>query len=170
MDVEEKKLAEAAGRLTVGDFRYLQQHGMLPEAEASKAKAEKGASQKNASQEAASHRETASHQNSASQSKKRRTRRARKHAWPPVGATLEADYHGTRYEAEVVEARRYKSGRAVKVLTGPAAGKVFSSLSGAMIAATETQRQEQGLGHKGVSNGWGFWRPAEGGPAHEQND
>jgi len=44
-----------------------------------------------------------------------------------------------------MEARRYKSGRALKVLTGPAAGRIFSSMSGAMLAAT---------------NGWEFWKRA----------
>ena len=87
-----------------------------------------------------------------------RTRRSREHVWPEVGAVLEADYHGRHYEAEVTQARLYKSGKALKVLTGPAAGRVFHSMSGAMLAATEAQRAEQGLGRKGVSSGWDFWK------------
>ena len=57
----------------------------------------------------------------------------------------------------MIQERRFKSGRALRLLSGPAAGQVHHSLSGAMLAATESQRQEQGLGRKGVSNGWTFW-------------
>jgi len=98
--------------------------------------------------------EASSQQKPASRGEKRRRRRSRRHTWPEVGTILEADYHGEHYEAEVMEARRYKSGRALKVLTGPAAGR------GAMLAATEHQRADHGLGKKGVSNGWEFWKRA----------
>jgi hypothetical protein len=62
----------------------------------------------------------------------------------------------------VIAAPRYRSGRALKLLTGPAAGAVCHSFSGAMLKATEAQRQERGLGRKGAASGWGFWR-AKGG-------
>ena len=58
----------------------------------------------------------------------------------------------------MIEARRLKSGRALRILTGPAAGIVCHSLSGAMQLATLRQREEQHLGHKGVANGWKFWK------------
>lgn len=84
-------------------------------------------------------------------------RRNIEHAWPQVGTELSAEYHGTTYLAEVVTAPQYKSGKAIKILTGPAAGKIKSSMSGAMMLATERQREEEGLGRSGMSNGWDFW-------------
>ena len=83
--------------------------------------------------------------------------------WPETGAILEADYQGTHYEAEVIPAPQYKSGKAIKILTGNAAGQVSHSMSGAMLVATEHQRKEQGLGRKGLANGWSFWKVREGG-------
>jgi len=155
MKAEERMLAQAASRLTVQDFQYLQGHGMLLQA---------GAETQKPShlQEAVSGPETisgeASSQDKADfQVRKKRKRCSRKHAWPEPGTILEADYFGTRYEAEVIQEGRFKSGKALRILSGPAAGQVYHSLSGAMLAATENQRQEQGLGRRGVSNGWTFW-------------
>jgi len=71
---------------------------------------------------------------------------------------LEADYEGVHYEAEVVAAPCLKSGKAVRILIGPATGQNCRSLSSAMLKATEYQRQEQVLGKKGVANGWEFWK------------
>ena len=160
MDASELIVAQAASGLTVRDFEWLCAHGILP------GPAEDRCAEL-AHPEAASRPETPSppeaHCQESGNQKKRRTRRTRKHLWPDVGTLLSADYHGEHYEAEVVEAPRYKSGRAVKVLTGPAAGKAFSSMSGAMLAATEAQRQEQNLGCRGVSNGWRFWKVQSGG-------
>ena len=169
-------LAQAASRLTVEDFDWLCRDGVV----SAPAVAADKPPQKCVT---VTHRVTASRREATSQGvetatqpephsqepgsqprsqKKHRARRSTPHAWPDVGTILSADYFGTRYEAEVVEARRYKNGRALKILTGPAAGKIFSSMSGAMLAATESQRQEQNLGHKGISNGWRFWKPAKG--------
>ena len=141
----QQTLAEAASRLTVQDYEYLRTTGVLEEA---------------GSQEASS-QETAS-QEASSQSKKKRRRRV-SHPWPEVNTILQADYAGVHYEAQVIEAPGYKSGKALKILTGPASGKVCHSPSGAMLLATEKQRQEQGLGRKGVTNGWGFWKVQQGG-------
>ena len=91
------------------------------------------------------------------------------HRWPEVGAVLEADYKGRHYEAEVISMPRYKSGRAIRILTGPAAGEVERSMSGAMMTATEKQREENDLGRSGVSNGWKFWDVKEEG-SHEESD
>ncbi len=137
MSTQQQALAEAASRLTVEDYGYLHSTGML---------------------------EDASSQEASSQSKKKRRRRV-SHPWPEVGAVLQATYAGVHYEVQVVEAPGYKSGKALKILTGPASGKVCHSPSGAMLLATEKQRQEQGLGRKGVTNGWGFWRTKQGGEA-----
>jgi len=90
--------------------------------------------------------------------KKQRGRRSGGHRWPEVGAILEADYEGAHYEAEVISAARYKSGKAVRILTGPATDSVERSMSGAMLKATEKQRKASDLGKKGVSNGWKFWK------------
>jgi len=157
MKTEERVLAEAASRLTVQDFQYLQGHGMLLQAGAEAQKPSR-------LQEAVSGPETISREASSqdkpdSHGNKKRKRCARKHAWPEPGTILQADYFGTRYDAEVIQERRFRSGRALRVLCGPTAGKVFRSLSGAMLDATEEQRREQGLGRKGVSNGWAFWKP-----------
>lgn len=95
----------------------------------------------------------------ASKSGKPRKRRSVKHTWPEVGTVLQANYEGVHYEAEVIASPKYKSGKAVKILSGPAAGKVKSSMSGAMNLATKRQREDNNLGSKGVSNGWEFWKP-----------
>jgi len=92
------------------------------------------------------------------------------HPWPEVGTALEADYFGTHYTAEVIEApprRKLKSGKMVRVTSGPAAGTEHASMSGAMEAATEQQRNEQALGRKGCLSGWDFWRwPGKDGGKH----
>lgn len=150
MDREEKKLAEAAASLTLQDFRYLQEHGMVPD---HVDQAALGEDRKSASCAA------------TRKAKKGRKRRHVKHEWPEVGTILEADYHSVHYEAEVIAAPRYRSGKAVRILTGPGAGRTCRSLSGAMLKATEAQRKEQGLGKKGVANGWDFWEVE-----HEQNN
>ena len=145
----QQTLAEAASRLTVQDYEYLRTTGALEHAP----EAPETASQEAVTQEA------------PSQSKKKRRRRRVSHPWPEVGVNLAADYAGVHYEAQVIEAPRYKSGKALKILTGPATSKVCRSPSGAMLLATEQQRQEQGLGRKGVTNGWAFWKLQQGGEA-----
>ena len=147
MNGEERALAEAAASLTVDDFEYLQEHGMVdvpahtsdPDTRVSVAQEEE----------------------EPPEPKPERKRRTIQREWPAVGTILEADYEGTHYEAEVIAAPRYKSGRAVKILTGPAAGTVFHSMTGAMLVATEVQREESNLGRKGVANGWDFWNAGE---------
>ena len=81
-----------------------------------------------------------------------------------LNALIEADYEGEHYLARVVDAPQFKSGKAVRILSGPASGEICRSPTGAMLKATEAQREEQGLGRKGVANGWGFWIPKEGAP------
>ena len=146
MNAEERKLAQAAAGLTVEDFEYLQEHGMIS---------------------APDSRVTVSHatatQPQADSQESRRKRRHLKREWPETGTILEADYEGTHYEAEVMPAPQYRSGRAIKILTGNAAGQVSHSMSGAMLVATESQRKQQGLGRRGLANGWSFWKAKEGG-------
>ncbi len=145
MDEEERTLAEAAAALTVDDFEYLQEHGMIDVP----AQASDLDTQVTATREEEQPREP------------KRKRRTIKREWPEVSTILEADYEGVHYEAEVIAAPRYKSGRALKILTGPAAGTVHHSMTGAMLVATEAQREENELGRKGVANGWDFWEARE---------
>ena len=149
MHSEERKLAEAAAALTVEDFRWLQEHGMITETTPD-------------SEKPVHSHVTTSQQEAASQDitpgKKTRKRRYIKRQWPETGTILQAGCEGTHYEVEVIAAPRYKAGKALKILTGPAAGEICHSMSGAMLKATEAQRQEHGLGRKGLANGWTFWK------------
>ena len=87
-----------------------------------------------------------------------RRRRHIEREWPAIGTILTADYYGTRYTAEIVPAtKRLKSGRQIRIGSGPAETMLCDSFSEAMIAATEEQRSQQNLARKGVSNGWLFW-------------
>ena len=93
-----------------------------------------------------------------------RRRRKVDHAWPEVGARLEGEYQGQTYAATVTLATNLKSGRAVKVITGPVAGQTFRSMTAAMEAATAGQRQQLGLGQskRGLpSSGWDFWKETQ---------
>ena len=138
MDAKERELAEAAAGLAVDDLRWLEENGMLSHA---------------STDASAPVQETV-----AQARKQRKSRRRPKREWPEVGAILEADYRGEHYEAEVIAASQLKSGMAVRILTGPAAGEVCHSLSRAMLKATEAQRGAQDLGRTGVANGWEFWK------------
>jgi len=140
MDAEERELAQAAVSLTAEDFLYLREKGLLSE---QPEQVKKAAPQP------------------VQEPRKKGKRRRVSHRWPDVGTILIADYRGQRYEAEVIAMPRLKSGKALKILTGPAAGKVCTSMSRAMLLATEQQREEQGLGKAGVANGWDFWSEKE---------
>jgi len=145
MNDEERALAQAAASLTVDDFRYLQEHGMI----AVPAQVSDPDTQVTVARE----------EEEPPEPRPKRKRRTIKREWPEVGTVLQADYEGVHYEAEVIAAPRLKSGKAVRILTGASAGKVCRSLSGAMVEATQKQRKEGGLGKKGVANGWTFWKP-----------
>jgi len=83
------------------------------------------------------------------------------HPWPEFGTVIEANYFGTHYTAEIIPAqpdRKLQSGRLIRITSGPAAGTEHASMSGAMEAATEQQRNDQGLGRKGCLSGWDFWK------------
>ncbi len=148
MDSKERELAEALASMTVDDFRYLQEHGMIDvPADSSSPDTQVAATQT---------------PETTTPKTRKRKRRQVKHNWPPVGTILEADYEGQHYGVAVVAAPQHKTGKALKILTGPATGVVCHSPTGAMIKATEAQRNEQGLGRKGVANGWEFWQ-GEGG-------
>ena len=81
------------------------------------------------------------------------------HDWPLAGAVLTAEYYGQQYRAVVIPAqKKLLSGRQLRIESGPATGEICDSLSAAMIAATEAQRQKMKLHRKGVANGWDFWQ------------
>ncbi len=154
MDNTQRELAEAAASLTVEDFEYLQERGILkPPAEPSNVNTPVADTQSTEQEE----------EPERPSPKKKRRRRTFHREWPDVGTILEADYEGVGYEAEVVAAPRYKSGKALRILTGPAAGEVCHSPTGAMLKATEAQRKENNLGRKRVANGWRFWKAKGGG-------
>lgn len=99
-----------------------------------------------------------------------RRRRHIDREWPEVGAILTAEYFGEEYRAEVIPAtKKLKSGRQIRLDSGPARGTVCDSFSEAMLTATEHQRNEQNLGRKGTSNGWVFWN-WDGKPANTAGD
>lgn len=76
---------------------------------------------------------------------------------------MEGAYRDQIYSALVVNAPSVKSGRAIQVTSGPAAGQVFRSPTGTMEAATQAHREQLSLGKskKGLPlSGWDFWKPA----------
>jgi hypothetical protein len=94
----------------------------------------------------------------AEEDEENRRRRHIEREWPEAGVILTSEYYGAAYAAEVIPAaKKLKSGRQIRITSGPARGVVCDSFSEAMIAATEKQRADQNLARKGVSNGWLFW-------------
>ncbi len=152
-DTLEMELAQAASRLTQQDLAWIEENTQ-------EVSSQEESSQETSSQDASSQdNKSGMFNNTADEPEKPRKRRTVKHTWPEVGTILRAEYEGVHYEAEVIASSKYKSGKAVKILSGPAAGKVKSSMSGAMKLATKRQREDNNLGSKGVSNGWEFWKP-----------
>jgi len=151
MSTQDQELAEAAARLTVEDFRHLEENDMLPEKDVDDEK--RAHAQEASSEQADSHASSAGKEDSEKKGKRSKV----KHEWPNVGAVVEADYKGLHYEAKVVSMPRLKSGKGLKILNGPAAGTVCKSMSRAMLEATKQQREQQELGRSGVANGWEFW-------------
>ena len=156
MSTTEMELARAAASLTEEEILYIHERGqqITPEDPISSdyEDAQEASSQEEDSQEDAPEAE-----DSSDEEEEDSKRRNVEHEWPQVGTILEAEYEGTRYEAEVISMPRYKSGKALRITSGPAAGEVERSMSGAMLTATKQQREENDLGRKGVSNGWEFW-------------
>jgi len=149
MGAKEKELAQAAASLTVEDFEYLKEHSMIPPAEAvSKPNTQGGNTQEETNTPAVPRAAV----------KRKRRRRTLEHQWPEPGTLLQADYEGVHYEAQVIVDAGSRSQRTVKILSGPAAGRICGSPTGAMMEATEQQRQQANLGKKGVANGWEFWK------------
>jgi hypothetical protein len=82
-----------------------------------------------------------------------------KHDWWPVGTELVGEMGPDIFTATVVENAQVKSGRSILITSGPAAGKLCITPTGAAIEATEAYRQKHNLGRGGgVTNGWSFWK------------
>lgn len=102
---------------------------------------------------------TVAENNQTDDDEESRRRRRIDREWPEVGAILTAEYFGEEYRAEIIPAtKKLKSGKQIRIDSGPAKGVVCDSFSEAMLCATENQRNEQNLGRKGTSNGWVFWQ------------
>ena len=137
MSTTEMELARAAASLTEEEILWIQERGQqITPRDSHAPNTQEDRSEEMASQECGSQEDAS--ENAATEEDQDRDQKRRKveHEWPPVGAILEACYEGTRYEAEVISMPRYKSGRAIRILTGPAAGEVERSMSGAMLTAT----------------------------------
>jgi len=172
---KDEEFLEAAASLTTEDVDYVRKHarypketlepqprhGEAPPADSSVPRPEDDASPG----EGAEPVPTQEHKPQAAGRQSRTVPRGKRakieHQWPEAGTVLEADYFGKVYTAEVIEApahRKVKSGKLVRVTSGPAAGTEHASMSGAMEAATERQRNEEALGRKGCLSGWEFWK------------
>jgi len=87
-------------------------------------------------------------------------REREKHDWWPVGTELEGRIGTEVFTAVVVENTQVKSGRSIRITSGPATGQVCLTPTRAAIEATESYRQAHNLGRGGgVTNGWTFWQP-----------
>ncbi len=86
-----------------------------------------------------------------------------RHDWWPLGTEVIGQIGSEFFTAVVVENTSVKSGRSLKITSGPAAGKVCITPTRAAMEATEAYRQAQNLGRGGgVTNGWSFWQPRTG--------
>jgi len=86
-----------------------------------------------------------------------------KHEWWPIGTEVVGQIGREFFTAEVVENRAVKSGRSLKLTSGPAQGRICITPTRAALEATEDYRQARNLGRGGgVTNGWTFWQPRTG--------
>jgi len=82
-----------------------------------------------------------------------------KHEWWPVGTQVVGQIGSELFTAEVVENPSVKSGRSLKLTSGPAYGRICITPTRAALEATEAYRQANNLGRGGgVTNGWTFWQ------------
>ena len=86
-----------------------------------------------------------------------------KHDWWPVGTEVVGQVGSEFFTAEVVENPSVKSGRSLKLTSGPAQGRICITPTRAALESTEDYRQANNLGRGGgVTNGWTFWQPRTG--------
>jgi len=83
-----------------------------------------------------------------------------RHEWWPIGTKLIGCIGMEQFTALVVENPRVKSGRSLRITSGPADGRICKTPTRAALEATEHYRQANNLGRSGgVTNGWTFWQP-----------
>jgi hypothetical protein len=86
-----------------------------------------------------------------------------KHQWWPVGTEVVGQIGREFFTAEVVENASVKSGRSLRLTSGPAQGRICITPTRAALEATEDYRQANNFGRGGgVTNGWTFWQPRTG--------
>lgn len=86
-----------------------------------------------------------------------------RHDWWPMGTELVGEMGAEVFTAVVVENPSVKSGRSIRITSGPAQGRTCNTPTRAALEATEGYRQAHQLGRAGgVTNGWLFWRPRTG--------
>ena len=86
-----------------------------------------------------------------------------KHEWWPVGTEVVGQVGSEFFTAVVVENPSVKSGRSLKLTSGPAQGRICITPTRAALESTEDYRQANNLGRGGgVTNGWTFWQPRTG--------
>ncbi len=86
-------------------------------------------------------------------------RERQKHQWWPVGTELLGEIGSEVFAAEVIANPQVKSGRSIRILSGPADGEVCITPTRAALRATEAYRQAHNVGRAGgVTNGWTFWK------------
>jgi hypothetical protein len=85
---------------------------------------------------------------------------ARSHRiWWLPGTELVGRIGNEVFTAQVIENPAVKSGRSLRITSGPAQGRVCLTPTRAAIEATEAYRQAYNLGRGGgVTNGWVFWQ------------
>jgi hypothetical protein len=86
-----------------------------------------------------------------------------RHDWWPLGTEVVGQIGREIFTAIVVENASVKSGRSLRLTSGPAQGRICITPTRAAMEATETHRQTHNLGRGGgVTNGWLFWQPRTG--------
>ena len=86
-----------------------------------------------------------------------------RHDWWPLGTEVIGQIGAEFFTATVVENPAVKSGRSLKITSGPAQGRICITPTRAAMEATEDFRQAHNLGRGGgVTNGWVFWQPRTG--------
>jgi len=86
-----------------------------------------------------------------------------RHDWWSLGTEVIGQIGAEFFTAVVVENPSVKSGRSLRITSGPAQGQICITPTRAAMEATEAYRQAHSLGRGGgVTNGWLFWQPRTG--------
>jgi hypothetical protein len=86
-----------------------------------------------------------------------------RHDWWPLGTEVVGQIGTEFFTAVVADNAGVKSGRSLRLTSGPAQGRICITPTRAAMEATEAYRQVHNLGRGGgVTNGWLFWQPRTG--------